>query len=160
MVLGAIISAVGTSGYIFASSLGQFFAFGCLLSIGSGAFASANWAMTADVVPKDEAARYFGIANFGTAGSAAAAGLFGLLVDSVNSLTPGSGYSSLFIAATLAFGLSALSLRGLKKSALPQMDSGDPVTSARPMGRIQRDRVEEKSGSSWRSEDQKSEDGG
>lgn len=131
MLFGALISALGTIGYIFASNLNQIFAFGCLLSLGSGAFASANWAMTADVVPKDEAARYFGIANFGTAGSAAAAGLFGLLVDSVNQSSPGSGFSALFIAATLAFVISAISLRGLRSSSIAQEMIEFPVTSAR-----------------------------
>jgi MFS family permease len=146
MLFGALISAVGAFGYTFAGSLGQIFAFGCLLSLGTGAFASANWAMTADVVPKAEAARYFGIANFGTAGSAAAAGLFGLLVDAVNRSAPGSGYSALFIAAALAFVISAISLRGLKGPAFTHEYPGVPMPFAAPGSRSQRAMVEEQAG--------------
>jgi MFS family permease len=132
MLVGAVVSAAGTTGYIFAGSLSQIFIFGCLLAVGSGAFASANWAMTADVVPKNEAARYFGIANFGTAGAAAAAGLFGPLVDGVNRSAPGGGFSALFIAAALAFVISAVSLRGLKNPAFGPALSSRTVVSEKP----------------------------
>ena len=46
--------------------------FGSAMALGSGAFAAANWAMTADVVPHDRAARSMGIANVGTGAAAAA----------------------------------------------------------------------------------------
>lgn len=128
MVFGAGISAAGTLGYIFAGSLSQIFVFGCLLSLGSAAFASANWAMTADVVPQEEAARFFGIANFGTAGAAAAAGLFGPLVDVFNRTGPGSGYTALFAAATLAFLVCIVSLRRLKTATARLAQEVIPAT--------------------------------
>lgn len=108
ILFGAIISATGAILLIFSSSLGQIFAFGLLMSLGSAAFSSANWALTADLVPAGESARFFGLANIGTAGAAAAAGLFGPLVDWANAIRPGAGFPALFIAAAMAFLLSAL----------------------------------------------------
>lgn len=129
MLFGALVSAAGAGGYIFAASMSQIFWFGCLLSLGSAAFTSANWAMTADIVPKDEAARYFGIANFGTAGAAAAAGLLGPLVDANNRISPGGGFSVLFLAAAAAFVICAISLWGIKDSELVHLPASIPVTS-------------------------------
>lgn len=111
MLAGAGLSALGTLLLATAGSALQIFLFGGLMALGSAAFASANWALTADLVPPAEAARFFGLANFGTAGAAAAAGLFGPLVDSGNQLTPGAGYTALFVAAALASVTSAISLR-------------------------------------------------
>jgi Na+/melibiose symporter-like transporter len=105
---GAAASAVGALLLTVAGSALQIFLFGSLMALGSAAFAAANWALTADVVPLDEAARFFGLANVGTAGAAAAAGLFGPLVDWGNGLAPGAGYTALFAAAGLAFIASAL----------------------------------------------------
>ena len=107
MVVGAVLSAAGSLLLISASSLGQIFLYGLLLSAGSAAFASANWAMTADLAPRAEAARFFGLANFGTAGAAAAAGLLGPLVDWINPISPGAGFSVVFLGAAAAFLASA-----------------------------------------------------
>jgi MFS family permease len=81
------------------------------MSLGSAAFAGGSWAMLADVVPKDGSARFFGLANFSTAGAAAAAGLFGPVVDGVDRIYPGMGFSVLFAAASLAFLMSILPLK-------------------------------------------------
>ena len=90
--------------------------FGGLMALGSAAFAAANWALTADVVPPAEAARFFGLANFGTAGAAAAAGLFGPVVDWANAIGPGAGYgyTLLFVASAFVFIASAFALRGMR----------------------------------------------
>jgi MFS family permease len=130
MLFGTLISAGGVIGYIFASSLVQIILFGCMLSLGSAAFASANWAMTADVVPKDEAARFFALANIGTTGAAAAAGLFGFLVDP--SSPSRGGFSWLFIAAAIAFILSTIFLRGIQPGA-----AGLPPETPLPLSSIQ-----------------------
>ncbi|MBA3531266.1 MAG: MFS transporter [Ardenticatenales bacterium] len=116
MLAGAALSALGVLLLILAQSQGQILLFGSLMALGSAAFASANWAYTADLAPQAEAGRFFGLANIGTAGAAAAAGLFGLLVDGANTLLPGSGYTVLFLACALAFGVSALALRGVRSS--------------------------------------------
>ncbi len=103
MIGGAVISTGGVLLMLVANNSGTILLAGSLMALGSAAFSSANWAMTADVTPTDEAARYFALANFGTAGVAAAAGLLGLLIDSI-------GYNVLFISSATAFVLSALVL--------------------------------------------------
>ena len=111
MMAGAVLSAASATLLIWAHSTSQILLFGGLMSLGSAAFAGGSWALLADLVPKDEPARFFGLANFSTAGSAAAAGLFGPLVDGVDRITPGMGFSILFVAAALAFASSILPLR-------------------------------------------------
>jgi MFS family permease len=111
MIAGAILSAVSALLLIWAHSAMQILLFGGLMSIGSAAFAGGSWALLADLVPKDESARYFGLANFSTAGSAAVAGLFGPLIDGADKISPGLGFSVLFAAASLAFLASVLPLR-------------------------------------------------
>lgn len=113
MWFGAFSSVIGVLGLIAAGSGVSILGFGALMSLGSASFATSNWAQTADVVPADEGARFFGLANFGTAGPAAAAGLFGLLVDAGNRDGSTIGYTLLFISAAVAFMSSLLMLRGL-----------------------------------------------
>ena len=112
MIAGAILSAASALMLVWANSANQILLFGGLMSLGSAAFAGGSWALLADVVPKKESARYFGLANFSTAGAAAAAGLFGPMLDGVERLSPGTGYSVLFILAAVAFLASALPLKG------------------------------------------------
>jgi MFS family permease len=97
MWIGAAFSAAGTLLLAWANSASAILVFGGLMALGSAAFSSANWAQTADLVPPAEAARFMGLANFGTAGAVAAAGLFGPLVDGLNAAAPSTGYSVLFI---------------------------------------------------------------
>jgi MFS family permease len=119
MSLGAVVSALGVFLLIFANASWQILAFGAFMAIGSATFAAANWALTADVVPAEEAARFFGLANFGTAGAAALAGIFGPLVDYANNSMGGSGYTSLFVISSITFLASVIPLRGLHTSGIP-----------------------------------------
>jgi MFS family permease len=113
MIVGAGLSAVGAILLIFAGNVPQILLFGALMAAGSAAFSSGNWAMIADLVPPSESARFFGLANFGTAGAAAMAGLFGLLVDGANHFMAGLGYPSLFFVSAIVFVASALVLERL-----------------------------------------------
>ena len=117
MIAGAILSAVSALLLVWADSAGQILLFGGLMSLGSAAFAGGSWALLADLVPKTESARYFGLANFSTAGAAAAAGLFGPVIDGVDRISQGMGFSVLFILAAIAFLTSAILLKAslLKK---------------------------------------------
>lgn len=108
MVAGAALSALGVGLLPAARSPADILQFGALMAVGSAAFAGANWALTADLAPPEEAARFLGLANVGTAGAAAAAGLLGPVVDALNGASPGAGYLALFAAAAVAFGLSGL----------------------------------------------------
>lgn len=112
MITGALLSAGSALLLVWAHSAGQILAFGALMSLGSAAFAGGSWALLADLVPKHEPARFFGLANFSTAGSAAAAGLFGPVIDWGERMSPGMGFSVLFVLAAIAFLASVLPLRG------------------------------------------------
>jgi MFS family permease len=130
MWIGAAASAIGVLGLVAADSVGWILLSGGLMAVGSAAFSTANWALTADVVPRVESARFFGLANVGTAGAAAAAGLFGPLVDVGNAASPGRGYTALFLGVSVVFVLSGLTIRGL---SVP-MSQVRPPRRAEPMG--------------------------
>jgi MFS family permease len=112
MIAGAILSAISALMLIWAESSGQILLFGGLMSIGSAAFAGGSWALLADLVPRDQPARFFGLANFSTAGAAAVAGLFGPVIDGVDRIFPGLGFPVLFMLASIVFLTSALPLKG------------------------------------------------
>jgi MFS family permease len=75
---------------------------GGFVGVGMGTFATVNWAWATDLVPQAEAAKYLGLTNLATAGSAATARLGGPIIDLVNSLAPNAGYTVIFVLAALA----------------------------------------------------------
>jgi MFS family permease len=103
MIFGALISALGVIMLIMADSSAQILIFGSLMAFGSAAFSTANWSLSADLAPRDEAARYLAFANIGTACAAAFAGVLGLLIDFGNQFGSGTGYSLCFFLAALIF---------------------------------------------------------
>jgi MFS family permease len=111
MIAGAILSALSALMLVWAGSAAQILLFGGLMSLGSAAFSGGSWALMADLVPKDQSARFFGLANFSTAGAAAAAGLFGPVIDAFDQISPGTGFSVLFILASITFLMSAFPLK-------------------------------------------------
>jgi MFS family permease len=123
MVSGAVLSAAGVLLLILAKNNMHILFFGGLMSLGSAAFAGANWAFTADLAPPAEAARFMGLANIGTAGAAAVAGLFGPLLDWTNGITPGAGYRILFMLCAAAFLASAIAVRGVVASKKPSVSN-------------------------------------
>ena len=126
MIAGAILSALSALLLVWAGSASQILLFGGLMSLGSAAFAGGSWALLADLVPKNESARFFGLANFSTAGAAAAAGLIGPVIDGVDRMFPGMGFSVLFVLAALAFLTSALPIKGtfIKENGEKDGDKG------------------------------------
>lgn len=102
MALGCVLSAAGVLGLIGANSAPLILLCGVVMAFGSAAFGAANWALTTELAPQEEAARYMALANFGTAGGAAAAGLLGPLVDWGNRQADDYGYTLLLVAAALA----------------------------------------------------------
>jgi MFS family permease len=84
---------------------------GGIIGMGIGAFLSASWALATDIVPRQEAARYLGIANIATCiGSGVARLLGGVLIDPINKAlgSSSSGYLLLYSLAALCFLASAL----------------------------------------------------
>lgn len=107
MVAGAVTGAVGVLLLVPARSPLAMLGGGLVMSAGSAAFATANWAHTARLAPPEAAGRFLGIANVGTAGAAAMAGAFGPLIDS-------AGFAALFVAAAVAYTAAALVARPLR----------------------------------------------
>lgn len=114
LVAAAVLSAVGALVFIPASSLGAIMLGGVVMSVGSGLFASANWALTADMTPMGAGGRFFGVLALATGGAAAFAGLFGPLVDH-------AGYTPLFIVAAATYCASVAVLpRTVPAAAAPR----------------------------------------
>lgn len=103
MLAGGVLAAAGVAFLPASTSMEAILAFGGLMALGSAAFGSASWAMLADLTATADAGRLLGIAHLGTAGAAAAAGAFGILIDA-------AGYGVAFglaAACSLAGGLLA-----------------------------------------------------
>jgi MFS family permease len=108
MLGGALIGALGIGLLPLAGSTALLVTFGALMAVGSALFGAASWALLADLVEGAHAGRLLGIANIGTAGAAAAAGLFGPVIDLVNTAAPGTGFTVAFFAAALLAAAGAL----------------------------------------------------
>jgi MFS family permease len=83
MVGGAVVAAVGIGLLVPSAGLPGVIAGGLLMSLGTAAFITGNWAATTSLVPPTASGRLMGIANLGTGLAAAAAGLIGPLIDAV-----------------------------------------------------------------------------
>jgi len=81
---------------------------GVLIGIAAGAFLSTNWALAADLVPHEQAARYLGLTNLASAGGGALARLIGPVIDFFNTYGTGLGYSVMLGACFLYFLVSAI----------------------------------------------------
>jgi MFS family permease len=110
MVAGSVFGAASALLLIFARNEAQMLIFGGLMSLGSAAFSAGNWALFSDIVPRQGSARFFGMANFSTAGAAALAGLVGPVLDVGQGVVPGGGYTILFALAACAFLASSVPL--------------------------------------------------
>ena len=108
MLGGGAIAAIGVAGLPLASSLPSIVAMGTLMAVGTAAFGAGSWAALADVSAGPHAGRRLGLASLGTAGAAAAAGLFGPLIDAAETVAPGAGFSVAFSLAALAVVAGAL----------------------------------------------------
>ena len=100
MLIGGGVAALGVAALPVAGSMAAILAFGSLMAVGTAMFGAGSWAALADATAGNRSGRLLGIANVGTAGAAAAAGLFGPVIDTTERLAPGFGYA-------VAFGLAA-----------------------------------------------------
>ena len=115
MVAGGALAAGGIGLLPFASSLELVILFGSLMALGTAAFSSASWALLTDVASPVESGRLLGIAHLGTAGAAAAAGLFGPVIDA-------AGYGIAFsLAALFALGGGLVALRSAMPDGAPAL---------------------------------------
>lgn len=110
MLAGGAFAAVGIAVLPAAGSIPAILAGGALMALGTAAFSAASWAALTDLTPPVDAGRLLGLANFGTAGAAAAAGAFGVLIDAGNVGGAANGYLFAFeiaAACTLLGGVLA-----------------------------------------------------
>ena len=111
MLIAGLVSFVGAFALLFVRQETFITIAGGIVGMGIGAFLSASWALATDIVPRQEAARYLGIANIATCiGSGVARLLGGVLIDPINRLlgSSSSGYLLLFSLAAVCFLASAL----------------------------------------------------
>jgi MFS family permease len=81
MAAGAVAAGVGIAVYLAPAGLPGVVTAGTLMSIGTAIFVTANWASLTDLAPAEDAGRLMGVANIGTGGAAACAGLLGPAID-------------------------------------------------------------------------------
>lgn len=111
MLIAGLVSFVGAFILLFVRSTTLVTVAGAIIGMGIGTFLSASWALATDIVPREEAARYLGIANIATCiGSGLARLLGGVLIDPINRAlgSASTGYLLLFGLAALCFLASAL----------------------------------------------------
>lgn len=103
MTLGVLAAAAGIAILVPSLGLPGVVAGGLLMAIGTAAFVVANWAATTDLAASAGAGRLMGVANIGTGGAAACAGLMGPLIDR-------AGFAAALLAATVITLLAAAPL--------------------------------------------------
>jgi MFS family permease len=107
MTAGAVLSMAGIAVIALAPGLALMTVGGVAMAAGTAMFVTANWRLLLDLVAGSTAGRLLGIANIGTAGAAAVAGLAGPLISVADAAAPGAGYPALFGLALVAVGASA-----------------------------------------------------
>jgi MFS family permease len=111
VVASGVVAALGAGIILLSREINLITVGGVVVGLGVGVFMSANWALVTDIVPREEAARYLGIANIATAGgSAVARFLGGVLIDPLNRMfaSTSAGYFTVYAIAAGFFLLSAL----------------------------------------------------
>lgn len=108
MSAGAGLAMAGIAIIALGPSLAIITIGGVAMAAGTALFVTANWRVLLDVVAGPSAGRLLGIANLGTAGASAMAGLAGLAVSVADGAQPGLGYPILFGIALATVGASAI----------------------------------------------------
>jgi MFS family permease len=116
IVLSGVLAACGAA--VIVLDRNQIFPSAILIGLGTGIYLSSSLALINDIVPKEEAARYLGVANIATASGSAIARLGGgALIAGVNAAAGVSdaGYIALYGAAAAAFAASAVVMAVMPK---------------------------------------------
>ncbi|HHX64637.1 MAG TPA: SLC45 family MFS transporter [Chloroflexi bacterium] len=118
-IMALILVGTGMSLLAFTGNMAGLWILGCIIGIGMGVFSCVNWAWATDLVPAAEAGKYLGFSNLATAGSAAASRLMGPIIDLLNAWMPNSGYSALFVIATVGALIGLILTMGIPETAAP-----------------------------------------
>jgi MFS family permease len=122
MLIAGLVAFAGAVMLLFVREKTLIIVAGAIIGMAIGAFLTANWALATDIVPRQEAARYLGIANIATCiGSGGARLLGGVLIDPINRAlgSSSSGYLLLFALAAGCFLVSALVIIPLPNKKMP-----------------------------------------
>ncbi|MFC1947882.1 MFS transporter [Chloroflexota bacterium] len=76
---------------------------GFFIGAGNGAFWGTSWAQAADLLPKDESARFMGLTNLATVVGSGLARLIGPVIDFFNGISQNSGYSVMLLIGGLCY---------------------------------------------------------
>jgi len=118
VIIAGVVAALGTIFLLTVRDTTLITVGAAIVGLGIGAFLSANWALATDIVPREEAARYLGIANIATAGGSGLARLMGgALIDPLNQAlnSTSAGYLIIYGIAAAFFLVSALVIIPLPK---------------------------------------------
>lgn len=119
VALSGIVAAAGNALLlitIWVPNLAIVYVSGTIIGLATGLFMTANWALGTDLVPADEAGRYLGVSNLAGAGAGiVGAGIGGLVADMINHYYMGLGYFAVFAAYAVLFGLSTVTLLGMRE---------------------------------------------
>ncbi len=85
IVVSGLLAVLGTAIVILAPSLNIIFIGACLIGAGVGFFYAANWALGTEIIPSENAGRYFGVANLAGAGAGAIGAYIGGPIADANS---------------------------------------------------------------------------
>lgn len=123
VIVAGVLASLGTVLLILSRDVSLLIVAAVLVGLGVGMFLGANWALVTDIVPREEAARYLGIANIASAGGSALARILGgAVIDPFNAALGSStaGYLVVYSIAALGFLCSAFVIIPLPvRSALP-----------------------------------------
>jgi MFS family permease len=85
IVVSGLLAVLGTAIVILAPTLNIIFIGACLIGAGVGFFYAANWALGTEIIPSENAGRYFGVANLAGAGAGAIGAYIGGPIADANS---------------------------------------------------------------------------
>jgi MFS family permease len=118
LALSGLVATTGMSVLLLVPTMAAVYTGGSLIGLAVGMFFTTNWALGTELVPKEEAGRYLGLANVAGAGAGAIGAYIGGPIADHNSYLLVYGiYGSLFLASILALGgvPAVVSQRGLQQ---------------------------------------------
>ncbi len=107
--ISAALTAAGTFVVIFGPDLTMLYVGGGIVGAGVGLFYSANWALGAEIVPKDKAGQFLGLSNLAGAGAGAVGAYIG------GPIADQTSYSLLIGIYGVLFLLAIVTLFGIKE---------------------------------------------
>ncbi|HUT19224.1 MAG TPA: MFS transporter, partial [Anaerolineae bacterium] len=105
VALSGVVATAGMTILLLIPTMATVYVGGSLIGVAVGMFFATNWALGTELVPREEAGRYLGLANLAGAGAGAIGAYIGGPIADQNSYVLVYGiYGSLFLASILALG--------------------------------------------------------